>query len=351
MGSSFYKSIDFYNLKSESNADFAPTSRFGIGILSCFMVADTLIVDTKRVYAPHKSSDALNIIVEGQESIFWIKEGMREIPGTTTKLILRKGRNPWDKMSDNEFIKSVESVIPNPPFRINIRTATQDKGIDEYTFNDITTDTLKDNSWKSNENIIYYYFPLNNSNGGIQGSATIAILESRGKPVSSVELNSKIIEIEGEEYELEKKINISENAIVEIAKTITINDEGDISEDSSINKLARSNSRLSLHGIEIPITLFPESWRMNKNQVKISWPFLLVLLVDVCGNRDLDLNSPRTEIIMSEKWIDFEEYLAYMICDALSKSVDIDYWLELKKILEKSSKSDPFLRGLNKVQL
>lgn len=38
------------------------------------MVADTLIVDTKRVYAQHKSSDALNITVEGQESIFWIRE-------------------------------------------------------------------------------------------------------------------------------------------------------------------------------------------------------------------------------------------------------------------------------------
>ena len=92
IGSSFYKSTDFYNLKSESNADFTPTSRFGIGILSCFMVADTLIVDTKRVYAQHKSSDALNITVEGQESIFWIREGKREMPGTTTKLILRKTR-------------------------------------------------------------------------------------------------------------------------------------------------------------------------------------------------------------------------------------------------------------------
>lgn len=70
VGSSFYKSTEFFNLKSESNADFTPTSRFGIGILSCFMVADTLIVDTKRVYAKHKSSDALNITVEGQESIF-----------------------------------------------------------------------------------------------------------------------------------------------------------------------------------------------------------------------------------------------------------------------------------------
>ena len=51
IGTSFYKSADFYDLKAESKADFQPTSRFGIGILSCFMVSDTLIVDTRKVYA------------------------------------------------------------------------------------------------------------------------------------------------------------------------------------------------------------------------------------------------------------------------------------------------------------
>ncbi|MGY4540091.1 hypothetical protein ACVW0P_004533 [Mucilaginibacter sp. UYNi724] len=83
VGSSFYKSTDFYKLKTDSNADFTPTSRFGIGILSCFMVADTLIVDTKRKYASDESSPALNITVEGQESIFWIKPSKRTNAGTT----------------------------------------------------------------------------------------------------------------------------------------------------------------------------------------------------------------------------------------------------------------------------
>ncbi len=50
VGASFYKSSEFYDLKSQSNAKFTPTSRFGIGILSCFMVADTMMVDTRRVY-------------------------------------------------------------------------------------------------------------------------------------------------------------------------------------------------------------------------------------------------------------------------------------------------------------
>lgn len=349
VGSSFYKSTDFFNLKSESNADFTPTSRFGIGILSCFMVADTLIVDTKRVYAPHKSSEALNISVEGQESIFWIKEGKREIPGTTTKLILRKAKNPWDKMSEEQFVRSVENIIPNPPFKIIIKTETIDKFRDENSFSDVKAESLKDYSWNKNENLKIIEFAVGNKEIGIIGSAMVAILESHSQPVSSLKLNSRSIEIEGQTYTLEKIIKIGGNVIAESSKSISINDDGEINEDDVYRELSKSKSRLSLHGIEVPSTLFPDSWNKNKNQVKLSWPFPLIIVVDICGNRDLDLNSPRTEIIMSDKWIDFEEQLAYLICNEIANSVNTHYWLELKKIFIDQTKNEIFLRGLNRV--
>lgn len=349
VGSSFYKSTDFYNLKSESNADFTPTSRFGIGILSCFMVADTIIVDTKRILGPHKSSDPINVTVEGQESIFWIKSGLREIPGTTTKLILRKAKNPWDKMSEEEFIKSVEKVIPNPPFKINIETTKMKTIRDENSFNEVTAESLKDYSWKAKENIRTFEIPFNKKEYGFIGSAVIAILESQGKPIEKIELNSKEIEIEGSVYTLERNLTISENSIKENSKSITIDDDGEINENSSYSEYARSKSRISLHGIEIPTTLFPNSWERKANQVKITWPFPLVIVIDICGKRDLDLNSSRTEIIMSEKWINFEEELAFQVCNAVAENVSLDYWNEWKNILLKSSKNEPFLRALNKI--
>ena len=142
---------------------------------------------------------------------------------------------------------------------------------------------------------------------------------------------------------------MSENSIKQDSHTITVNDEGGISKDSSTRSLTTSKSRLSLHGIEIPSTLFPESWRIKANQIKIKWPFPLILLVDICGNRDLDLNSPRTEIIMSEKWMDFEEELAFIICTGIANSVTKDYWNELKAILVGDTTNDHFLKGLNKV--
>jgi molecular chaperone HtpG len=192
VGSSFYRSTDFFTLKAESNADFTPTSRFGIGILSCFMVADTLIVDTKRVYAKHTSSSALNVTVEGQESIFWIRDGKRELPGTTTRLILRRSRNPWERMKEDEFVKSVQSVLPNPPFKINIVTETEISTIDENSFRLIRAGSIKGNSWGDNENIKIIEVELDTEEKGIVGSALVAILESRGEPTEIVNLNSLV---------------------------------------------------------------------------------------------------------------------------------------------------------------
>lgn len=351
VGSSFYKSTDFYNLKSESNADFTPTSRFGIGILSCFMVADTLIVDTKLKKAADESGEAINVTVEGQESIFWIKPSKRTNAGTTTKLILRKTKHPWDKMTDDEFIKSVENVVPNPPFKINIETSKQKKTRDENSFRNATAESLKDYSWAANENIRFFEISLEKPEIGIIGSAIAAILESQGKPKKKIDLSSIDITVEGENYTLDKKLWLSENSIKQDSHSITVNDEGGISKDSSTSSLTTSKSRLSLHGIEIPSTLFPESWRIKANQVKIKWPFPLILVIDICGNRDLDLNSPRTEIIMSEKWMDFEEELAFIICSGIANSLTKEYWDELKAILVSETTNDHFLKGLNKVIL
>ena len=46
IGNSFYKSRDFQKLRSTWLSDFQPTSQFGIGILSCFMIGDKIEVTT-----------------------------------------------------------------------------------------------------------------------------------------------------------------------------------------------------------------------------------------------------------------------------------------------------------------
>jgi molecular chaperone HtpG len=348
VGTSFYKSNEFYTIKSETNTTFTPTSRFGIGILSSFMVADTMIVDTKKIYENHDSSTALNITVEGQESIFWIKKGNRSFPGTTTRLLLRKSKNPWKEMTDEKFIKSVENVIPNPPFKINIQTSEVQKSIDEKSFENLTASDLKDVSWIENENIKVFEIKINEY--GIVGSVSVAILEENGFPVEKIDLTARDIEIEGEKYTLEKSISIGENIISIVSKSISINDTGKITAYDSTSEASRSKSKLSLHGIEVPTNLFRYAFETEKNQVRISWPFPLILVVDICGERDLDLNSSRMEILISDKWISLEEDIAYLIGKGISDQVTIEYWNEFKRILLKSSKSLEFSRGINRVE-
>ncbi|MCK4815534.1 ATP-binding protein, partial [bacterium] len=351
VGSSFYKSSEFFDLKSRSKAQFTPTSRFGIGILSCFMVADTLVVDTRRVYGPHESSVPINLTIEGQESIFWIKSGERTVPGTSTKLFLRKNKNPWDRMDENEFIESVENVIPNPPFKIQIETASHNKIKDENSFKEIKVETLKARSWDKNENIREFGIEFSDPKKGFVGSAIIAILESHGIPTATIEMTSRSIKIEGDSYDLDKSISARGHEISESTTSITIDENGDIDRSDSYNDLCKSVSRLSLHGIEVPSTLFPSSWNMQKNQVKLAWPFPILLLVDICGNMDLDLNSSRTQIIMSDKWVKFEETLSLEICSNIANSVTPEYWENLKKVLLNNTKNEIFIRSLNEVTL
>lgn len=351
VGSSFYNSSEFYDLKSQSNASFTPTSRFGIGILSCFMVADAMVVDTRRVYGPHKSSDPISLTIEGQESIFWIKPGLRSIPGTSTKLFLRKSKNPWDRMDENEFIKSIENVIPNPPFKIKIETKTHKKIKDENSFKEIKADMLRNHSWDEHENIREFNLTFNNQDNGFIGSAVIAILESHGVPTESIEMTSRSIEIEGDSYSLEKSIKLSGKEISESSTSITIDENGSIDSSDSHNVLYKSTSRLSLHGIEVPSTLFPQTWNMQKNQVKLSWPIPLLLVVDICGSNDLDLNSSRTQIIMSDKWLDFEESLSFEIFSQVANLVTPEYWVKLKEVLIENTKNEIFISSLNRIAM
>ncbi len=348
IGNSFYKSADFYDLKAQSNADFSPTSRFGIGILSCFMISDTLIVDTRRVYEPHSSSSPLNLTVEGHDSIFWIKQGQRSTPGTTTKLVLRKSRNPWERLSEDDFIQAVENVVPNPPFKITIKANGISRVRDETSFKKIDVNSLKKHNWEEHENIKEIVFEIDDIENGIVASVIVGLLGSHGRPTQSINLNSRSIEIEGDSYQLEKSIYSSDNEIKQSSTSITIDEDGNIDTSSGDTTLAESVSKISLHGIEIPATLFPSFWEKRNIQVSISWPFPVLLVVDICGKRDIDLNSARNQIILNNKWIEFEDLLTIEILENIKQIVGNEYWSELKLILS-NSKNERFTGSLRKM--
>jgi len=323
VGASFYKSADFQQLLLETHTDLKPRSRFGIGILSTFMVADILEVDTMRITAPQKSTNAIKMTVEGQDSLFWIRPGIRKTVGTSTRLVLRKEKNPWNKMTADQFIESVITVIPNPPYPVVIRAGEKVVSRDAQSFLATKPAVLGKTTWAPTENVRYIEFGF--SWKGIQGSCILATVEDNQGPVSELTLPGKKVQVEGREFPLSKFYKMDANRITIRGTSIGLDKHGEVKTEMNFGEWIESSSALSLHGILVPAELFPQSYNLQYNQVRLAWPFPLRLIVDVTSPMDLDLNSARSSILNTEKWTAFEEQLAFCIACGIKTRVEESY--------------------------
>lgn len=346
IGSSYYTSRDFFDLQANSDLDFKPISRFGIGILSCFMVADSMEVETKRLKEQFEFDSPLKIIVEGYDSIFTTIKSQKKEPGTTTKLCLRKSKNPWRRLKNEEFITKVKSAISKPEIPLVIETDKETTSYTREDFYNVKAIELKDYSWDEDDNIKEIEFDFNEN--GFEGNAIIGIIDKDGKPVKNIDKLSKDIDIDGENYELSMEIRYNTNEIEKKSPTIDIDDDGNINLSSYNSRLAKSKSRFSIHGITYSGGLFPEYYNHDRKAM-IRWDFPMLLILDLGGLNDLDLNSARNEIVFNEKWDKFEQQLAYIICKGIYKSENILYWDKLSKQLLDKPKSENFKVGLMKI--
>ncbi len=83
IGISFYRSEEFENIAS-LDMGFSPISRFGIGILSCFMVADKVVVRTKKL-----NTVGLELTVSDFRNYFEVKQDNLLEQGTEIILTLK----------------------------------------------------------------------------------------------------------------------------------------------------------------------------------------------------------------------------------------------------------------------
>ncbi|MFC9896934.1 hypothetical protein ACFVMC_24885 [Nocardia sp. NPDC127579] len=79
---------------SKSGIDFYPNSRFGIGVLSYFMLADEITLYTCRMHADGTFGSGLEVIISGPDSLVQIRRipYYSGGPGTTVRLKLRRDR-------------------------------------------------------------------------------------------------------------------------------------------------------------------------------------------------------------------------------------------------------------------
>ncbi len=91
VGRSYYKSPEFNKLRNKwknKKFDFEPCSQFGIGFMSCFMIADKIEIETRRDYGIGvNKGEPLLIEINGTEGLFFIKRGDESQKiGTTVRL-------------------------------------------------------------------------------------------------------------------------------------------------------------------------------------------------------------------------------------------------------------------------
>jgi hypothetical protein len=93
IGNSYYKSKDFYRENTKNGDGFMPTSQFGIGVLSCFMICNKIYVATK-----HRSDSTFTrFMIDGPHEKFYYvkgnkfddKENQINEHGTIIKLYLK----------------------------------------------------------------------------------------------------------------------------------------------------------------------------------------------------------------------------------------------------------------------
>ena len=77
IGESYYQSYDFYKLHSLTSMTFTPTSQFGIGILSCFMIGKRIEISSRESMIPgnegKEESGYITCVFDSNE-LFYYKE-------------------------------------------------------------------------------------------------------------------------------------------------------------------------------------------------------------------------------------------------------------------------------------
>lgn len=118
IGKSYYQSSDFQAYKRKrSIKEFEPISRFGIGILSVFMIADALKVTTQNSYS-ESDKKYRTIFIDDSDSLAFVSESTRSEQGTSIDLRLKKDQNTEEHL--DKLYAYVREVFIHPSVPIKL---------------------------------------------------------------------------------------------------------------------------------------------------------------------------------------------------------------------------------------
>jgi hypothetical protein len=346
IGQSYYTSTEFHDLMSEASKTFKPISRFGIGILACFMVCDNMEVETKKILGSYQTDEAIKISIEGYDSLFVITAGLLREPGTRTVLKLREV-HPWHRMTNNDFVACVKKLLPLPPFEIKIDCDEIQTICSPDAFEKLDFELEDEFSWSKEDNIKIVAFDLNDESKGFRGKAEIAYITNHyGQILKGLDIFKKEVVVEGESFTLSSKMSYGSNSIHKTSSSLEVGEDGEINLNESFREICKSSSYLSIHGIDVPCSLFRNYTNFDQKAV-LEFPFPIRFRLDVGSTNDLNLNSARTQIIYDELWKVFERQFTETIIEKLKENIAPSIWNTMKDIFRNKTKNQVFLDIVN----
>lgn len=134
VGNSYYNSDEFKVEKlayRNNEQDFVPVSRFGIGVLSCFIVGDTIEINTKSVFTDNSKIYPVRLSLKGLHN-FYIMQTNEDIPSEMPKIDKNETnyRNEYgtsiairiranNDLPDFDLGRILDSILFNPEVPVN----------------------------------------------------------------------------------------------------------------------------------------------------------------------------------------------------------------------------------------
>lgn len=257
IGKSYYQSSDFQTyMRKKSIKGFSPISRFGIGILSVFMIADALKVTTQNGFS-EKDKKHRTIFIDDTDSLAFVSESTRTEQGTSIELRLKKDQ---DTDQDIDMLYSyVKEVFIHPAVPIKLVDLS---GAESVIGTDVFTTVLPDKKTQLEENGVQVVeIPLDKHSKLVKGCATLFLFKNEDGSLSSYDKNAKLEWGQG------------------ILKA---------------NGLTTSNfvgSRITVDGVLMRMKKLSTMLRGNRKR------FRAVIDVEVTGNEHVKYNVSRTRIV------------------------------------------------------
>jgi molecular chaperone HtpG len=125
LGNSYYRSPEFGVVVQRAHEDqrpFTPISRFGIGLVSVFLIGDTLEVRTRSTHSPRRDFEGRTVRIEKLGALVFLTPADSAAPGTLVRIrLLPKYNADFENFSADvaTYLKG-KVVRPHIPVRVSL---------------------------------------------------------------------------------------------------------------------------------------------------------------------------------------------------------------------------------------